>query len=74
MSSSPRRRSKTRTCTRSTPCTPRAALASAVRPEIKLKTILEITRNLSTELRIDTVAPKILDSLMELFPRRNDSS
>lgn len=46
-----------------------SALASAVRPEIKLKAILEITRNLSTELRIDTVAPKILDSLMELFPQ-----
>ncbi|AGA27806.1 SpoIIE family protein phosphatase [Singulisphaera acidiphila] len=46
-----------------------SALASAVRPEVKLKAILEITRNLSTELRIDTVAPKILDSLMELFPQ-----
>src|SRR5262245_11622646 len=37
-----------------------SALASAVRPEVKLKAILEITRNLSTELRIDAVAPKIL--------------
>ncbi|WP_406694806.1 SpoIIE family protein phosphatase [Singulisphaera sp. Ch08] len=46
-----------------------SALASAVRPEVKLKAILEITRSLSTELRIDTVAPKILDSLMELFPQ-----
>ncbi len=46
-----------------------SALASVVRPEIKLKAILEITRNLSTELRIDAVAPKILDSLMELFPQ-----
>ena len=46
-----------------------SALASVVRPEVKLKAILEITRNLSTELRIDTVAPKILDSLMELFPQ-----
>ena len=43
-------------------------MASAVRPEVKLKAILEITRSLSTELRIDTVAPKILDSLMEIFP------
>jgi serine phosphatase RsbU (regulator of sigma subunit)/pSer/pThr/pTyr-binding forkhead associated (FHA) protein len=46
-----------------------SAMASAVRPEVKLKAILEITRNLSSELRIDSVAPKILDSLMELFPQ-----
>lgn len=46
-----------------------SALASVVRPEVKLKAILEIARNLSTELRIDSVAPKILDSLMELFPQ-----
>ena len=44
-------------------------MASAVRPEVKLKAILEITRSLSSELRIDAVAPKILDSLMEIFPR-----
>lgn len=46
-----------------------SALASVVRPEVKLKAILEITRNLSTELKIDAVAPKVLDSLMELFPQ-----
>jgi serine phosphatase RsbU (regulator of sigma subunit)/pSer/pThr/pTyr-binding forkhead associated (FHA) protein len=46
-----------------------SALASVVRPEVKLKAILEIARNLSSELRIDAVAPKILDSLMELFPQ-----
>ncbi len=46
-----------------------SALASAVRPEVKLKAILEITRELSTELKIDVVAPKILDALMELFPQ-----
>ena len=40
-----------------------------VKPEVKLKAILEITRNLSTELQIDKVAPRILDSLMELFPQ-----
>jgi serine phosphatase RsbU (regulator of sigma subunit)/pSer/pThr/pTyr-binding forkhead associated (FHA) protein len=45
-----------------------SVMASAVRPEAKLKAILEITRNLSSELRIDAVAPKILDSLMEIFP------
>ena len=46
-----------------------SAMASMVKPEVKLKAILEIARNLSTELKIDTVAPKILDSLMELFPQ-----
>jgi serine phosphatase RsbU (regulator of sigma subunit)/pSer/pThr/pTyr-binding forkhead associated (FHA) protein len=46
-----------------------STLASQVRPEVKLKAIMEIARNLSTELRIDAVAPKILDSLMELFPQ-----
>jgi serine phosphatase RsbU (regulator of sigma subunit)/pSer/pThr/pTyr-binding forkhead associated (FHA) protein len=45
-----------------------STVASAVRPEVKLKAILEITRSLSNELRIDAVAPKILDSLMEIFP------
>src|SRR5260370_6961776 len=46
-----------------------SALASMVKPEVKLKAILEIARNLSSDLKIDTVAPKILDSLMELFPQ-----
>ncbi len=46
-----------------------SAVASMVKPEIKLKAILEITRNLSTELKIDHVAPRVLDSLMELFPQ-----
>ncbi len=45
-----------------------STMASTVRPEVKLKAILEITRSLSSELRIDAVAPKILDSLMEIFP------
>jgi serine phosphatase RsbU (regulator of sigma subunit) len=46
-----------------------SAMASVVKPEVKLKAILEIARNLSTELKIDKVAPRILDSLMELFPQ-----
>jgi phosphoserine phosphatase RsbU/P len=46
-----------------------SAMASVVCPEAKLKAILEITRSLSSELRIDAVAPKILDSLAEIFPR-----
>jgi len=45
-----------------------STMASVVRPEVKLKAILEITRSLSSVLRIDAVAPKILDSLMEIFP------
>ena len=46
-----------------------SAMASLVKPEVKLKAILEIARNLSSELKIDAVAPKVLDSLMELFPQ-----
>src|SRR4029077_15816207 len=46
-----------------------SAMASLIKPEVKLKAILEITKNLSSELKIDAVAPKILDSLMELFPQ-----
>jgi phosphoserine phosphatase RsbU/P len=46
-----------------------SAMASLVKPEVKLKAILEIARNLGSELKIDAVAPKILDSLMELFPQ-----
>src|SRR5262249_15939465 len=46
-----------------------SALASLVKPEVKLKANLEIARNLSSELKIDAVAPKVLDSLMELFPQ-----
>ncbi|WP_435016438.1 SpoIIE family protein phosphatase [Tundrisphaera sp. TA3] len=46
-----------------------SSMASAVRPEVKLKAILEISRNLSSDLKIETVAPKIVDSLMELFPQ-----
>src|SRR5262249_50792368 len=45
------------------------AQASHVRPEAKLQAIIEISRNLSSELSIDTVGPKILDSLSELFPQ-----
>jgi serine phosphatase RsbU (regulator of sigma subunit)/pSer/pThr/pTyr-binding forkhead associated (FHA) protein len=41
----------------------------AVRPEAKLKAILDITRNLCSSLELDTVAPKILDSLLEIFPQ-----
>ena len=43
-------------------------LALAIRPEAKLKAILEITRNLSSTLKLDVAAPRILDSLLEVFP------
>ncbi len=46
-----------------------SSLASAVKPEVKLRAILEISRSLTSELKIDTVAPKIIDALMELFPQ-----
>jgi len=46
-----------------------SAMASMIKPEVKLRAILEIGRSLSSELKIDMVAPKILDSLMELFPQ-----
>ncbi len=45
-----------------------STMASTVRPEVKLKAVLEITHSLSKELRVDAVAPKILESLMEIFP------
>ncbi|GIW88392.1 MAG: hypothetical protein KatS3mg108_2716 [Isosphaeraceae bacterium] len=41
--------------------------ASVVRPEVKLKAILEISRNLSTSLKVETLAPRILESLLGLF-------
>jgi phosphoserine phosphatase RsbU/P len=44
-------------------------MGASVRPEAKLRAILEITRNLSTTLKIDAIAPKILDTLLELFPQ-----
>jgi serine phosphatase RsbU (regulator of sigma subunit) len=39
----------------------------SARPEVQLKAILEISRNLSSSLKLDAVAPKILDSLLEIF-------
>jgi phosphoserine phosphatase RsbU/P len=42
-------------------------LSAVVQPEAKVRAILEISRNLSSDLKIDTVAPKILKSLFDLF-------
>lgn len=39
----------------------------SAKPEVQLKAILEISRNLSSSLKLDAVAPKILDSLLEIF-------
>ncbi len=45
----------------------RSDLLTSIKPELKLKAILEISRNLSSALKIDAVAPKVLESLLELF-------
>jgi sigma-B regulation protein RsbU (phosphoserine phosphatase) len=37
--------------------------------EVERRAILKIARNLSSELKVDAVAPKILESLTELFPQ-----
>lgn len=39
----------------------------AVRPEAKLRALLEITNNLSKTLSLDAVLPKLLDSLFKIF-------
>ena len=44
-------------------------MMSSVRPEVKLAAILDISRDLSSDLKIDTVAPKVLESLMNLYPQ-----
>lgn len=46
-----------------------SAMMLKVRPEDKLKAILEITRKLSSALKIDAVAPKIVESLFSIFPQ-----
>lgn len=40
-----------------------------VRPEAKLRAILEISDNLGTTLQLDTVLPRILESLFKIFPQ-----
>ncbi|MEX0938295.1 MAG: SpoIIE family protein phosphatase [Pirellulales bacterium] len=47
--------------------TSRSALDVAVRPEAKLKAVLEIAHNLSRTLSLDDVLPKLLDSLFKIF-------
>ena len=45
------------------------AMTSAALVEVKLKAMIDIARSLSADLKIDLVAPKILDTLIDLFPR-----
>jgi serine phosphatase RsbU (regulator of sigma subunit) len=46
-----------------------SGLVAEVRPEVKLRAVLEITRNLGTVLRLEELLPKILDSLFKIFPQ-----
>lgn len=46
-----------------------AGLRLTVRPEAKLKALIEIGRNLGGVLRPDEVMPKLLDSLFAVFPQ-----
>jgi len=41
----------------------------SVRPEMKLKALIEISRNLSTAVALADVLPKLLDSLFTIFPQ-----
>ena len=45
------------------------AISCAVKPEEKLKAIIEISRNLCSNLKIETIGPKILDALAGIFPQ-----
>ncbi|QGJ69255.1 Serine phosphatase RsbU, regulator of sigma subunit [Planctomycetales bacterium 10988] len=44
-----------------------SSLRVGVRPEVKLKALLEITKNLSNTLKVEDVLPKILESLFKVF-------
>jgi phosphoserine phosphatase RsbU/P len=47
----------------------RAGLRVEVAPEAKLRAVLEISRNLSGTLNLESVLPKILESLFTVFPQ-----
>ena len=38
-------------------------------PEVELRTVIEITENLRKSLSVDSVLPKLLDSLFKIFVR-----
>jgi len=42
---------------------------SSVRPELKLRAVLEITRALGRDLQVDSVLPKMLATLFHIFPQ-----
>ena len=44
-----------------------------VKPEVKLRAILEIGRHLSNVLNIDDVLPSILDALFQIFPQADQA-
>ncbi|HVW01464.1 MAG TPA: SpoIIE family protein phosphatase, partial [Planctomycetaceae bacterium] len=44
-------------------------LRLAVKPEAKLRAVLEIGRNLGKTLNLDELLPKLLDSLFKIFPQ-----
>lgn len=41
----------------------------SVRPEVKLQAVLEISSNLGRALELETILPKILESLFKIFPQ-----
>ena len=45
----------------------RSGLSMKVSPEVKLKTLLEITRDLSSAIDLDQILKKVLDSLFKIF-------
>ncbi len=45
-----------------------------VRPEIKLKCILDISRSLAGTIELETLLPRILDTLFEIFPQADRGS
>ncbi len=44
-------------------------LVGGVRPEVKLAAVLDISRNLSSALKLENAAPEILESLLKIFPQ-----
>jgi hypothetical protein len=45
----------------------------SVKPEVKLRAILEIGKHLSNVLNIDDVLPSILDALFQIFPQADQA-
>ena len=45
----------------------------SVKPEVKLRAILEIGKHLSNVLNLDDVLPSILDALFQIFPQADQA-